>query len=318
MTLSRTPNGILIMSLITILITVIITPIEATTTYVNPDMNARFPILAKYCTGSGTTSDDYHCKNLARLLFRAANIRQHGHDEYFTMSTKGIFIGYQYTREDIVYHMKNLLNSKERMETIIDLCHEFEEECVKYCPFEEGMEIQKSGKDGEDVVDDVVEDVVEDAVGEKVETDSKAHSRPKFITPDMNAHFPILSKYCSDPSRSNEYAKFEIDSMDYHCNNLRRLLFRAANIKLHGEDEYFNEVTAGVFGDYGYTKSDIKYHVNNLLKSRESPDAISDLRDKFEQLCESYCSIDEGMKIQKYGRNEYSDNDIDTANADTK
>src|SRR5947207_644263 len=73
--------------------------------YIIPDMLKEIPILGRYC--SGENDNKFSCKNLNRLLFQAANIREHKDDYYFQQLTKTSDSYRKDLRKDIIFHIKN-------------------------------------------------------------------------------------------------------------------------------------------------------------------------------------------------------------------
>ncbi|CAH6419347.1 Hypothetical protein HVR_LOCUS551 [uncultured virus] len=93
--------------------------------YVYPDMIGLVPKLGEYCKSE---SNDYHCKNLYKVMFRAANDSKHNGDRYYSATDEISSVG---ADRDISYHMKTMMYHKEHPVTIIHTCHEFREACDK-------------------------------------------------------------------------------------------------------------------------------------------------------------------------------------------
>jgi hypothetical protein len=104
--------------------------------YTYPNMTEEVPILKKYCDADIKFGNRYHCRNLERVMFRAANTEEHGKDYYFKKVTGGITDLYdnyeKNTKRDIVYHIKHIMDQDEPPATIIQTCHDFENVCNKY------------------------------------------------------------------------------------------------------------------------------------------------------------------------------------------
>ena len=112
------------------------TSTDASNQYVQPKMTDEVPILRRYCdSNSDNFSNGYHCRNLERVMFRAANQENHRNDEFFMRVTKGIVDSGEYekdTKRDIGYHLNEMMSHKEPISTIVDTCHQFEQVCQKF------------------------------------------------------------------------------------------------------------------------------------------------------------------------------------------
>lgn len=99
--------------------------------FVYVDMNKTFPLIGKYCDGK-KLYQDYHCRNLARLLFRAANYNKHKNNNYFIEITKNKLYNIWSSRQlgsVYLHHINNLMESNEPHYKIIKQCKQFEKVC---------------------------------------------------------------------------------------------------------------------------------------------------------------------------------------------
>ena len=71
--------------------------------------------------------DAYHCNNLMRVMFKAANDAEHQSDYFYKESTGKIFDSTE--EHDIQYHINHLMEHKEHPAKIIQTCHEFQDVC---------------------------------------------------------------------------------------------------------------------------------------------------------------------------------------------
>ena len=104
-----------------------------TSPYVQPDLVKEVPSLKPYCEND-SFAYGYHCRNLERVLFRAANIDEHGHDEFFKKITEGIVDTGDYqkdTKRDTAYHVKAIMESKEDTLTMLKTSAEFYNACQR-------------------------------------------------------------------------------------------------------------------------------------------------------------------------------------------
>jgi hypothetical protein len=101
---------------------------ETPSNFVEPDLCQEFPFLEPYCCGSSSSpGNDYDCKNLQRVLFRAANSDYKG-DKLFDFITNDRFIT-KTQDEEIAYHIKMLMEYTENPSTIYNSIKAFEEKC---------------------------------------------------------------------------------------------------------------------------------------------------------------------------------------------
>jgi hypothetical protein len=91
-----------------------------------------------------------------------------------------------------------------------------------------------------------------------------------FVKPDLCEEVPILEKYCRGPSVFN----------DYHCQNLQRILFSAANSERQG-DKIFDFITSGTVSK----DTEKLYYINSLMENREDPATIYNTVKAFNEKC---------------------------------
>jgi hypothetical protein len=92
------------------------------TTFVKPDLVQELPIFENYCGGS--KFDNFHCQNLQRLLFAAANSQYKG-DEIFDSITQGI--GGESWQQ--IYHINKLMENDKRHDVVYNTVKQFKEKC---------------------------------------------------------------------------------------------------------------------------------------------------------------------------------------------
>ena len=83
------------------------------------------PELRHYCRYPHQNGDnDYHCKNLEKEFFMAANIGLHGNDYYFkhVVDLKNIEDSW-----NLAYHTNKLLE-KQHPSTRVDVCHKISDQ----------------------------------------------------------------------------------------------------------------------------------------------------------------------------------------------
>jgi hypothetical protein len=90
-----------------------------------------------------------------------------------------------------------------------------------------------------------------------------------FAKPDLVQELPIFENYCGDSKLNN-----------YHCQNLQRLLFLAANSQYKG-DEIFDSITEGIGSE---SRQEI-YHIKQLMEYNKSPDVIYNTVKQFKEKC---------------------------------
>jgi hypothetical protein len=91
-------------------------------TFVQPDLCQELPMLENYCGGE-SISDSYHCENLQRILFCAANSQYKGHQSFDSIARKVS------TDWDKIYHIKHLMEYNQHPATIYNTIKEFNEKC---------------------------------------------------------------------------------------------------------------------------------------------------------------------------------------------
>lgn len=90
--------------------------------YENPNIFEYIPILNKY----NSRVNEYHLRNLSRILFWAANVNKYGDDYFFRNVTDMNDIHWK-----ISHHIDQLMKYYENCSTIINTCHDFESICHK-------------------------------------------------------------------------------------------------------------------------------------------------------------------------------------------
>ena len=93
--------------------------------YIIPDITVEVPILKKYCTAN----NNYECRNLERIMFRAKNMDNHKNNYFFEQVTRDNYDHEPY--KNILNHIANLMKDNEKTSVIIDTCDEFYYACKK-------------------------------------------------------------------------------------------------------------------------------------------------------------------------------------------
>lgn len=96
-------------------------------------MIKEVPILGEYC--SPMKGNEYYCQKLQNVLFNNANYYTGNSVPYFNYVTENVLSEThleKFTRENISYNVKNLMESKEHPVTIIETCNNLEKVCIKY------------------------------------------------------------------------------------------------------------------------------------------------------------------------------------------
>jgi hypothetical protein len=117
-----------------------------------------------------------------------------------------------------------------------------------------------------------------EATEEQFEANEGQFEAPiNFVEPDLCQEFPFLEPYCAIKTLGN----------NYHCKNLQRILFRAANSEYNG-DKLFDFVTNDLFGtnsEKGLDR-DISYHIKHIMEYREKPSTIYNSIKAFKEKCD--------------------------------
>lgn len=100
--------------------------------FIVPDLIAEIPELESFCTERKDNGvfEDYHCRNLDRVLFRCANELRHSENTYFRKVSRGVID--MPIREEISYHVKELMEGKSNFSDIILMGEKIESVCDKY------------------------------------------------------------------------------------------------------------------------------------------------------------------------------------------
>ena len=217
----------------------------------HPIMIDEIPILAKYCPRVYDINEytGYYCRNLEEILFDAANKPTRDDRSYFNKIDTGFIC--RYNKEtamkwDISYHVEMLMEKTETLETQIETCHLFQDVCYKYVNAYGFPDKEKNST-------------------ETSLTTFFMMSKFHYVFPNMTEEVPILAKYCPDTDDLDE-------DYVYHCRNLRRILFRVANMPQLFNDYYFQRITQGTVcnGDeHSIARYDIDYHTR-MLTYRET------------------------------------------------
>ena len=102
----------------------------------------------------------------------------------------------------------------------------------------------------------------------------------QYVHPQLAKEIPILAKYC-DPN----FNKVFNQDVKHHCDNLDRLMFKAANEFVHGKDYYFQKITKGVHAD---EKWETQNHINGLMERTEQITVVIKTCQDFEAVCEKF------------------------------
>ncbi len=100
---------------------------DKTLCFIEPDITEFVPELYKYCKNPSFSSK-YHCDSLYSIMFKAANHKID--DSHFKSSVKDF--SFRPMSEEISYHVRQMMENREKLTTIIQTGHDFERVCEEF------------------------------------------------------------------------------------------------------------------------------------------------------------------------------------------
>ena len=113
--------------------------------FIEPSIQDLCPELCALAGARDYLSRDYHIDKLYKILFRSAN--HTSKNIYFKKKDDMLF--HKEPREDIYYHINELLNSsKQKRSTVIDQCNKFEALCKEFTDDKHPLSLQLIAETG--------------------------------------------------------------------------------------------------------------------------------------------------------------------------